>query len=82
MQKLEIGGLYQHYKGTKMRVLAEAVHTETGEKMAIYMHLEDGAIWARPTKMFLEDVVVGGKKMPRFKQIKLKVLVPSNKPKK
>lgn len=75
MKKLEIGNIYQHYKGTKVRVLAEALHSETLEPMAIYIHLEDGGVWARPTKMFLESVKVGSKKLERFKKINQKLTI-------
>jgi hypothetical protein len=75
MKKLEIGGLYEHFKGFKIRVICEAVDTETELPLVIYIHLEDGAIWARPKKMFLENVIKDGKKVERFKKIKLKVLV-------
>ncbi|MDQ3245018.1 MAG: DUF1653 domain-containing protein [bacterium] len=79
MKKLEIGGLYRHYKGYTMKVLCEAFHTETEEATVVYIHLEDGVIWARPKKMFLENIVVDGKKTERFKNIKQKVLVKPNK---
>jgi len=28
-----------------------------------------GAIWVRPKKMFFENVIVGGKEVPRFKKV-------------
>jgi hypothetical protein len=31
-----------HYKGTKAKIIAEALHSETLEPMVIYIHLEDG----------------------------------------
>lgn len=52
------------------------MHSETLEELVIYEKLEDfngykkGTIWARPKKMFLESVVVNGKKIPRFSLIK------------
>ena len=57
MKNLEIGAIYRHYKGTKVRVICEAIHSETEEYLVVYMHLEDGAIWARPKHMFLESIV-------------------------
>lgn len=81
MKSLEIGAIYRHYKGPKVRVLFEAVHTETGEPLVIYLHLEDGAIWARPKKMFLETIKVKAKKVERFKKIIQKVLIKPNNPK-
>lgn len=80
MKKLEIGAVYKHYKGTKTKVLAEAIHSETREHLVIYLHLEDGVIWARPKKMFLETITVKGKKVERFKKIKQRILIkPSRK---
>ena len=79
MQKIEIGGIYKHYKGTKVKVLWEGFHSETLEPLVIYMHLEDGVVWARPKKMFLEKIKIGTKKVARFQKIKSKILI---KPKK
>ena len=79
MKKLEIGAIYEHYKGTKVKVLGECFHSETEEPMVIYMHLEDGATWVRPKQMFLENVKIKGKNIERFKKIKQTVLI---KPKK
>ncbi|HNW71773.1 MAG TPA: DUF1653 domain-containing protein [Candidatus Paceibacterota bacterium] len=77
--KLEIGSIYRHYKGTKVKVLGEALHSETLEPMVIYMHLEDGITWVRPKKMFLEKVKIGKKLVLRFQKIKTKIII---KPKK
>jgi hypothetical protein len=79
MQKLEIGAVYRNYKGTKAKVIGEALNSETLEPMVIYVHLEDGVIWTRPKKMFLETIIVKGKKIQRFQKIKQKILI---KPKK
>ena len=79
MKKIEIGAIYLHYKGTKVKVIAEAMHSETLEPMVVYMHLEDGGMWARPKKMFLETVKVGSKKVERFNKVNQKLLI---KPKK
>lgn len=80
MKKIEIGGMYEHYKGTKVRVLHEALHSETLEPLTIYIHLEDGGIWARPTNMFLDSVEKDGKSFERFKKIDPEILVhPSKK---
>lgn len=79
MEKLRIGGVYKHYKGTKVKVLAEVLHSETMEQMVVYIHLEDGVMWVRPKKMFLETVIVEGKERLRFKLIKQKILVKPGK---
>jgi hypothetical protein len=67
-------GKYQHYKGNFYKVLGVARHSENprGEFVvyqALYKSKEFGnnAIWIRPKKMFLETVVVEGKRIPRFK---------------
>ena len=79
MKKLEVGAVYKHYKGTKAKVLCEAIHSETGEHLVVYLHLEDGAIWARPKKMFLENINFKGKKVARFQKISQKILIKPSK---
>lgn len=62
-------GIYKHYKGKYYLVLGLATHSETLEKLVVYIHLyvaEGTAIWVRPFKMFFETVEVNGKKVPRF----------------
>jgi hypothetical protein len=79
MKNLEIGAIYQHYKGTKVRVLFEAIQSETQEHLVIYLHLEDGIVWARPKHMFLENIVVDGKEIERFKKINSEILIKPSK---
>lgn len=80
MKNLEIGGVYEHYKGTRVKVLFEAIESETKEHLVIYMHLEDGVVWARSKHMFLENIVLDGKETERFKKIDQEILVkPSAK---
>ena len=63
-------GRYEHYKGGEYQVLGIAKHSETSEELVVYKALYDkGDLWVRPVKMFLEEVDVGGKKVPRFKYI-------------
>lgn len=60
-------GIYQHYKGTKYKVIGEAKNSETKEAEVIYADLEDEAkIWTRPKAMFLESVEIEGEQKPRF----------------
>lgn len=80
MKNLELGGIYEHYKGTRVKVLFEAVQSETKEHLVIYMHLEDGMIWARPKHMFLENIILDGKETERFKKIEQEVLIKPNDP--
>ena len=64
-------GKYQHYKGNNYEVLGVAKHSETLEDLVVYKKLyDDGGLWVRPLKMFLENVEVDGKIMPRFKSTK------------
>lgn len=63
-------GIYQHYKGKKYKVLGEALHSETLEKLVIYQaQYGKRKLWARPKKMFLEKVKMNGKKVSRFRCI-------------
>lgn len=63
-------GIYRHSKkGTLYRVLSIAKHSETLEDLVVYEALYDNPtskIWVRPLQMFLEDVEINGKKVPRF----------------
>lgn len=78
MKNLELGAIYEHYKGTKVKVLFEAIESETKEHLVIYMHLEDGMIWARPKHMFLENIVLDGRETERFKKIDQQILIKPN----
>jgi len=63
-------GAYRHYKGNYYEVLGTARHSETLEEMAVYRALHgDYDAWVRPVAMFLEEVEVEGKKVPRFEFI-------------
>jgi hypothetical protein len=75
MKSLEIGEIYEHYKGTRVKVLFEAIHSETKEHMVIYVHLEDGGVWGRPKHMFLENIVLDGKEIERFKKLNQGTLI-------
>ena len=79
MKILEIGAVYKHYKGTKAKVIAEGFHSETREPLVIYIHLEDGVIWARPKEMFLGNVIVDGKEVERFEKIEQEILIEPSK---
>ena len=64
-------GLYEHYKGKRYRVIGLAKHSETLEDVVIYEPLYESVskLWVRPMKMFLEEVGVEGKKVPRFRYL-------------
>ena len=65
-------GSYRHYKGGTVEVLGVAHHSETLEELVVYKCSYDcstfgkGSIWVRPLSMFLEQVVVNEKRVPRF----------------
>lgn len=70
---LVIGGIYQHFKGNKYKVIAIAKHSETLEDYVVYEALYENPvskIWIRPRKMFEEVIEQDGKKTPRFSQLK------------
>ncbi len=70
MKKLEIGGIYRHFKGGKYEVIGIAKHSETLESFIVYKALYgENNLWVRPLKMFLEEVEVNGKKIKRFQKI-------------
>ncbi len=67
-------GRYQHYKGKDYEVVGVAHHSETLEELVVYRALYESeygknALWVRPKGMFLEEVEVGGNKVPRFKYL-------------
>lgn len=60
-------GKYRHYKGKEYEVIGVGRHSETLEELVIYRPLYgDFDLWVRPLKMFLEEVEVEGKKVPRY----------------
>ena len=63
-------GVYEHYKKMRYRVIGVAHHSETLEEMVIYKALYgDGGYWIRPLLMFMENVHIEGKDIPRFTYI-------------
>lgn len=68
-------GKYQHYKGKFYLVIGTARHSETLEPLVIYKALYDSpefglnSLWARPQKMFEENIIIDGKEVSRFKFI-------------
>lgn len=61
-------GKYKHYKGKEYEVIGLARHSETLEELVVYLDSKHD-LWVRPLKMFMEDVKVEGKKIPRFEYI-------------
>lgn len=65
-------GYYRHYKGKKYLALGLAKHSETLENLVIYISLyenETSQMWVRPLEMFMDEVEIEGKKIPRFQFI-------------
>lgn len=65
-------GAYEHYKGKKYRVIGVAKHSETLKDMVVYEALyenKESKLWVRPLEIFLENVEIGGKIIPRFKYL-------------
>lgn len=67
-------GIYEHYKNPKhrYRVLGVARHSETLEDLVVYEALyenEMSKLWVRPLEMFLGDVEIDGKAIPRFRYL-------------
>ena len=56
MDHVEVGKVYRHFKGTYHQVLNIALDSETQERMVVYNHKDNGQIWVRPEKEFLEEI--------------------------
>lgn len=74
MEKIKLGK-YEHYKGNCYEVLGVVRHSETLEELVLYRALEESkefgkdALWVRPKLMFMENIVVNGVEVPRFKYL-------------
>ena len=72
MEDLKLGK-YQHYKGKFYEVIGIARHSETLDELVVYRALYDSkefgknALWVRPKAMFLENITLDGKQVPRFR---------------
>lgn len=65
-----IGGIYEHYKGNKYKIMGVARHSETLEKLVVYQALYgNNELWVRPYEMFCEKIEFDEKIIERFKYI-------------
>lgn len=72
-EKVVEPGKYRHYKGQFYEVLGVVRHSETLEELVLYKALYENrtsALWVRPIRMFLENVKVNGKPVPRFERFR------------
>ena len=60
--------IFRHFKGGEYEYVDVALHTETDEVLVIYRSLENGAMFARPSKMFFGKTEDG---QERFVEITL-----------
>lgn len=77
MRELKLHRVYRHFKGDYYLVEDTALSSETGEVFVIYRKLyEDGSLWIRPLKMFLEEVdkekYPSAKQHYRFEEVEIK----------
>ena len=64
-------GRYRHYKGNEYEVIGVARHSETLEELVIYRPLYgDHGLWVRLRSMFMENVEIEGRTMPRFEYMR------------
>ena len=69
-KSIVIGSIYEHYKKKHYKILAIARHSETLEELVVYQVLYgNGGVWVRPVTIFLENVLVEGQLLPRFKLV-------------
>lgn len=65
-----VGCIYEHYKGSRYKLLAIARHRETLEELVVYQALYgEGDVWVRPVVMFIETIMLNGQARSRFKLV-------------
>ncbi|MDR0967668.1 MAG: DUF1653 domain-containing protein [Rickettsiales bacterium] len=71
---IQVGKIYQHYKGNKYKVIALAKHSEDLSDLVVYQALYEGEFpygqtWVRPVSIWNEMVEINGQKIPRFTEV-------------
>jgi predicted ATPase len=67
---LQIGGMYEHFKGGRYRIVSLAQDAETEEWQVVYRALYGKkGLWIRPLRNFQEEVDRDGSTIPRFRLI-------------
>lgn len=72
MEEIKVGGTYRRYKNNLYKVIGMAKHSETLEDLVVYEALYDNELsklWIRPRDMFLGEVEIAGRKVPRFELV-------------
>lgn len=70
-----IGGIYEHYKKKRYKVIGVARNSETLEKMVVYQALYgSNELWVRPYEMFCEKIIKDEMEIDRFSYIGDKLL--------
>ncbi len=75
MDEVIVGGVYEHYKGNRYRVIGIALDSETHEKKVVYQGLYSSeafgsqSLWVRPYELFVGSVTLGATIRPRFKYL-------------
>ena len=74
-KKISRGDVYSHFKNPNNRYVIEDIGfiEATDEVAVIYRPLygDTSIVWIRPLLIFLEEVEINGKKMPRFEKIQI-----------
>lgn len=76
--RVPISGIFENFKGNHYKVLAIARSSEDRQLYVCYQALYnssefgDQALWIRSLKSFVDNVIVDGKEVPRFRLISKK----------
>lgn len=63
-------GRYRHFKGGEYIVEGLVRHSETEELMVLYRpDYGERGLWVRPLNLFVDEVEVGGERVPRFARV-------------